>query len=67
VVDTSGPNFIKRLSLAIRKRFDSEVSFLADANKAKRLPERYRPEHFLLSHAPQLPDFHKGRTYAQAG
>ena len=64
VVDTNGPNFIKRLSLAIRKRYDSEVSFLADANKAKRLPERYRPERFLLSHAPQLPDFHKGRTYA---
>ena len=63
VVDTNGPNFVKRLTLAIRKRYDQEYSFLGDSHTAKRAPERYRPERFLLSHAPQLPDFHKGRTY----
>ena len=63
VVDTSGPNFVKRLTLAIRKRFDKEFSFLGDSHMAKKAPERYRPERFLLSHAPQLPDFHSGKTY----
>ena len=63
VVDTNGPHFVKRLTLAIRKRFEKEFSFLADSNKAKEEPELYRPERFFLSHAPQLPDFHKGKTY----
>merc|ERR1719272_2592817 len=63
VVDTNGPNFVKRLTLAIRKRYDQEYSFLGDSHTAKRAPERYRPERFLLSHAPQLPDFHSGKTY----
>merc|ERR1711865_751972 len=40
------------------KRFDKEFSFLGDSHMAKKAPERY-----LLSHAPQLPDFHSGKTY----
>ena len=47
VIDERGPGFMKKLTLAIREKFD-------EASPGKRL---------LISHAPQLPDFHKDKTY----
>ena len=49
VVDDNGPDFVKRLTMAVRERFHK-------AHKEGEPP-------YILSHAPQLPDFHKGRTY----
>jgi len=47
VIDERGPAFMKKLTLAIREKFDA-------ASPGQRL---------LISHAPQLPDFHKDKTY----
>ena len=47
VIDERGPGFMKKLTMAIREKFDA-------ASPKERL---------LISHAPQLPDFHKDKTY----
>ena len=47
IIDERGPSFMKKLTLAIREKFDA-----ASPN-----------ERLIISHAPQLPDFHKDKTY----
>jgi len=47
IIDERGPSFMKKLTLAIREKFDA-----ASPN-----------ERLIISHAPQIPDFHKDKTY----